>query len=293
MARSKSHQSEEPRAANLTADEMAAGVKRLSKRINEVEAFDPNTVTDQFDHPELNALEAEIDQALVATFGANTLDYLRYYPASRFDTGPLNMMYETPLHTVRAAIASSKAKSLALLNSAVKSLKEQLDEVGASIVASEASQVPRQLMRSVFIVHGHDEGAREMVARFLERIGFKAVILHEQANRGRTVIEKVEANSEVGFAIVLLTPDDEGRKAGDSDFEPRARQNVLLELGYFIGRLGRENVCALKRGNVEIPSDFAGIVWEDMDGSGGWRQGLGRELQAAGHEIDWNKVMRV
>ena len=148
-------------------------------------------------------------------------------------------------------------------------------------------------MRSVFIVHGHDEGAREMVARFLERIGFKAVILHEQANRGRTVIEKVEANSEVGFAIVLLTPDDEGRKAGDSDFEPRARQNVLLELGYFIGRLGRENVCALKRGNVEIPSDFAGIVWEDMDGSGGWRQGLGRELQAAGHEIDWNKVMRV
>ena len=74
--------------------------------------------------------------------------------------------------------------------------------------------------------------------------------------------------------------------------EPRARQNVLLELGYFIGRLGRERVCALKRGVVEIPSDFAGVVWEAMDSGNGWKQALGRELAAAGHEIDWNKVMR-
>lgn len=289
MARLKS---EELRAAKLTADEISKGIRRLLKRVAEVEAFDPNTVTKQFSDPELNALEAEIDHALVATFGANTLDYRRYYPASQFDTGPLNMMYETPLHDVRAAVASSKAKSLALLNSAVKSLKEQLDEGITSDDVREASTSPKQLMRSVFIVHGHDDAARETVARFLESIGFKAVILHEQANRGRTVIEKVEAHGDVGFAIVLLTPDDEGHKVGDSNLKPRARQNVLLELGYFIGRLGREHVCALKRGDLEIPSDFAGIVWEEMDTGGAWRLALGRELQAAGHEIDWNKVMR-
>lgn len=145
--------------------------------------------------------------------------------------------------------------------------------------------------RRIFIVHGHDDGARETVARFLERIGLEAVILHEQANQGRTIIEKVVANSDVGFAVVLLTPDDEGCVKGGTP-EPRARQNVLLELGYFIGRLGRDKVCALKRGTLEIPSDFAGVVWETMDSNGGWKQALARELEAAGHSIDWNKVMR-
>ncbi|WP_378081825.1 TIR domain-containing protein [Aeromonas bestiarum] len=147
------------------------------------------------------------------------------------------------------------------------------------------------LSRKVFIVHGHDEGARETVARFLERIGLEAVILHEQANQGRTVIEKIIAHGDVGFAVVLLTPDDEGC-VKDGIPEPRARQNVLLELGYFIGSLGRDKVCALKRGTLEIPSDFAGVVWETMDSNGGWKTALARELEAAGHKIDWNKVMR-
>ncbi|HHR6443370.1 TPA: TIR domain-containing protein [Providencia alcalifaciens] len=147
------------------------------------------------------------------------------------------------------------------------------------------------LSKKVFIVHGHDEGSREKVARFLERIGLEAIILHEQANRGRTVIEKVIEYGNVGFAVVLLTPDDEGCVKGGM-LEPRARQNVLLELGFFIGRLGRDKVCALKKGAVEIPSDFAGVVWEHMDDNNGWKQSLSRELDAAGYTIDWNKVMR-
>jgi predicted nucleotide-binding protein len=116
------------------------------------------------------------------------------------------------------------------------------------------------------------------------------IILHEQASQGRTVIEKVEAHGEVAFAVILLTPDDEGCVKGASP-APRARQNVLLELGYFIGRLGRQNVCAFKRGDLEIPSDFGGVVYETYDEGGGWKQALGRELQAAGFAIDWNVVM--
>lgn len=161
-------------------------------------------------------------------------------------------------------------------------------------VVSRGNNRPKLIMpksNKIFIVHGHDGEARETVARFLGNIGFEPIILHEQANRGRTIIEKVEANSDVGFAIVLLTPDDEGCAKGGTP-EPRARQNVLLELGYFIGLLKRENVCALKRGHVEIPSDFAGVVWETMDAGNGWKQALGRELQAAGYTVDWNKVMR-
>lgn len=142
-----------------------------------------------------------------------------------------------------------------------------------------------------FIVHGHDAAARESVARFLEKIGIDVVILHEQANQGRTIIEKIVANSDVGFAVVLLTPDDEGRSVGESNLEPRARQNVLLELGYFIAKLGRENVCALKKGKLDIPSDFAGVVWSTMDDNNGWKTEIAKELKAAGYPIDWNKVI--
>jgi predicted nucleotide-binding protein len=143
--------------------------------------------------------------------------------------------------------------------------------------------------RKVFVVHGHDEFARESVARFLERIGFEAIILDEQANRNRTVIEKVEAHGDVGFAVVLLTPDDEGCTKGDT-LRPRARQNVILELGYFVGRLGRERVSVLRRGEVEIPSDFGGVVYEPFDPSGGWKSKLAKELEAAEYAIDWAKV---
>lgn len=152
------------------------------------------------------------------------------------------------------------------------------------------AKLVRPLTNKIFIVHGHDGEARETVARFLDKIGFDPIILHEQANRGKTVIEKVEANSDVSFAVVLLTPDDEGCAKGGTP-EPRVRQNVLLELGYFIALLGRENVCALRRGTVEIPSDFAGVLWEPMDNNDGWKAKLARELQAAGHTIDWQKVM--
>ncbi|MGG2041270.1 TIR domain-containing protein [Burkholderia gladioli] len=142
----------------------------------------------------------------------------------------------------------------------------------------------------VFIVHGHDGEARETVARYLYKLGFEPVILHEQANQGRTVIEKIEANRDVGFAVVLLTPDDVGRSVKEDEMKPRARQNVLLELGYFICHLGRGRVCTLRRGSVDIPSDFAGVVWENMDDGNGWKMALARELRAAGHEVDLNKA---
>jgi Predicted nucleotide-binding protein containing TIR-like domain/Hypothetical protein (DUF2513) len=143
--------------------------------------------------------------------------------------------------------------------------------------------------RKVFIVHGHDEAVREAVARFLEKIGFEVIILHERVSKGRTIIEKFEANSDVGFVVVLLTPDDiGGPKAGTQ--APRVRQNVILEWGYFIGRLGRDRVCALKKGELELPSDIIGVVWEEFDAHGAWRGKLAKELSEVGFAIDWSKV---
>jgi predicted nucleotide-binding protein len=162
------------------------------------------------------------------------------------------------------------------------------------IFGSTAIEEPGEAIapsKKVFIVHGHAEAPREAVARFLEQLGLAPIILHEHANQGRTIIEKFEAHSDVGFAIVLLTPDDHGGRQGKKQY-PRARQNVILELGYFIGRLGRAQVCALKAGDIELPSDILGIAWTPLDSGGAWKQRLAKELDAAGYHLDWNKVMR-
>lgn len=143
----------------------------------------------------------------------------------------------------------------------------------------------------VFIVHGHDEGPREMVARLVTKLGLDPVILHEQVSRGMTVPEKLDAFGNVGYAVVVLTPDDVGRRASESNENPRARQNVILELGYFVGRLGRERVTALKKGDVEIPSDYLGVVYTPFDEGGAWRLKVAQELRSSGYEIDLNNVI--
>ena len=122
----------------------------------------------------------------------------------------------------------------------------------------------------VFIVHGHDEAALQGLARFLEKLGLKAIVLREQPDKGRTVIEKFEDSAdEVGFAVVLLTPDDIGGIAVEGSQSARARQNVIFELGYFTGKLGRGKVCLFRKGVVEIPSDLFGVIYTDMDDAGG------------------------
>ena len=112
------------------------------------------------------------------------------------------------------------------------------------------------------------------------------------ASFGKTIIEKLEHYSDVGYAVVLLTPDDEGRKKAEGEnLRDRARQNVLLELGYFTGKLGRSRVCALHRGSVEIPTDYLGMLYVPLDEAGGWQLRLAKELKAAGFDIDMNKAV--
>ena len=143
----------------------------------------------------------------------------------------------------------------------------------------------------VFIVHGHDDAAKEAVARFVEKIGLEAIILHEQASSGNTIIEKIEANSNVGFAIVLYTPCDEGGPKGEKDqLKPRARQNVIFEHGYLIGKIGRENVCALVKGDIETPTDISGVVYIKMNEGDGWKLAVAKEIKACDYDIDLNKI---
>lgn len=141
--------------------------------------------------------------------------------------------------------------------------------------------------KKVFIVHGHDNSSKSEGARFIEKLGFEAIILHEQGNKGKTIIEKIEDNTNVDFAIVIYTPCDIGGKSKD-ELKDRARQNVVFEHGYLMAKLGREKVIALVKGEVETPSDISGIVYETMDEKGAWKKFIADEMKLVGFEIDMN-----
>ena len=143
----------------------------------------------------------------------------------------------------------------------------------------------------VFIVHGHNNEIKEEVARLMAALGLQPIILHEQPNKGRTLIEKFTDYADVGFAIILLTNDDLGAAKEEKDnMRPRARQNVVMELGYFLGKLGRDRVCPLYESKVDLPSDYVGIVYIPLDSSGKWKLDLVKELKAAGFSVDVNKI---
>lgn len=167
----------------------------------------------------------------------------------------------------------------------------ELLPIAASVPSSTNKTRTGAGSKRVFVVHGHDEGVKEGVARFLHKLHLQPVILHEQPNKGRTIIEKFEDHSDVAFAVVLFTPDDMGYPAGDAvAVKPRARQNVLLELGFFMHAIGRNNVCVLYTPGVELPSDYAGILYLELDKSGAWHVQLAKEMKAAGLPVDMNDV---
>jgi predicted nucleotide-binding protein len=145
---------------------------------------------------------------------------------------------------------------------------------------------------SVFIVHGHDSSAKHEAARLVEALGLKATILSERANGGQTLIEKFEKHAgDAGFAIALFTPDDLGHPFSKPEMiATRARQNVVLELGYFIGKLSRHKVAILYKQGVELPSDVLGVAYVEMDERGAWRLQVANELRNAGYDVDLNRL---
>lgn len=142
--------------------------------------------------------------------------------------------------------------------------------------------------RKVFIVHGRDNSAKQEVSRFIEKLGLEAIILHEQASRSMTIIEKIEHYSnDADFAVVLYTPCDFGYGANEPMISPnnRARQNVVFEHGYLMAKLGRENICSLVKGDIETPNDISGVVYVPLDDLGAWKNEVAKELKACGYSI--------
>lgn len=160
----------------------------------------------------------------------------------------------------------------------------------------------KELSRDIFIVHGHNEEMKQTVARVVTKLGLNPIILHEQANEGRTIIDKFETNAEnIQFAIILLSGDDsatsirnlEGAKDEEikSKLEKRARQNVVFEMGYFAGKLGRNRLFYLLQDGVAKPGDLDGLVYTPYDTVGVWKFSLVKELKACGYNVDANNVL--
>lgn len=180
----------------------------------------------------------------------------------------------------------AKIDNLTKLKNKVDLLKSDVEESNVEISTTTDLD-----MSKVFIVHGHDEEAKAKTARFIENLGFEAIILHEKASSSMTIIEKIENYSDVGFGIVLYTPCDIGGKQIDEpELSPRARQNVVFEHGFLIGKIGRSNVCALVKGNVEIPNDISGVVYVQMDNAEAWKYTIAKEMREIGYNVDMNKI---
>jgi predicted nucleotide-binding protein len=160
----------------------------------------------------------------------------------------------------------------------------------ARVSSPEPAGGPRG--KNVFIVHGHDGEIKQTVARFVEKLKLKAIILHECDRGGsRAIINAFQEESDsADFAIILMTPDDEGKACKAPNLRHRARQNVVFEFGFFFGRLGPERVVALVKGDVEKPSDLDGVLYISVDNAD-WQMRLAKNLHKANLDADWSKLL--
>lgn len=287
MARRQVPQPPPIEVRQFTIPEIDRGISKIQRRIEEVRGLDPRNI--RFDDTKIDNIERNIRETIREVYGPNSPEFSDH-AHHRIWHGGYNMMDTDGAR--QAKFAAGVPQTVTMLEGLIARLEEKREDVDPLSVEQIPSISPLLGTRKVFVVHGHDEGAKEAVARFLSKLQLEPIILHEQPNQGHTVIEKFERNAEVDFAVVLLTPDDVGYPAGSPDnLKPRARQNVIFELGYFVGRLGRSRVCALYRGNVDILSDYDGVVYVSMEDAHGWRLMLAREIKAAGIDVDLNAAL--
>lgn len=229
------------------------------------------------DDAEFVAWETSVKRLLNKLFGEDGiemnafLDISFYNPILSFDA----TREERHMNAVKSCHDGLR-KAIAILQTYLEELADE---------ASLPANTQPITFEKVFIVHGHDGELKQSVARIIEKQGIEAIILSEQANQGKTIIEKFEKYSDVGGAICLFTADDLGKsKKADNDC-PRARQNVVFETGYFIGKLGRDHIVILADDGVEMPSDLSGVVHTN---TGNWKVDLLIELKALGYNVDFN-----
>lgn len=223
-------------------------------------------------------------KTLVSKLIDDSSAYISEFSKIRYN--PSFVTPDTPSSTFKRSWDNGKKHALNIIDAVIEDIK-----LFDTVDSEDKTNKLKTNCSEVFIVHGHDDGAKETVARFVAKLGFEAIILHEQVDSGATIIEKLEKHTDVGFAIVLYTECDIGGVKSEPDnLKSRARQNVIFEHGLLIGKIGRANVVALVKGNVEIPNDISGVVYKSMDTSGAWKYSIAREMKSSGYDVDMNKI---
>lgn len=246
-------------------------IEKLESLVYEIDNLVGHFVTT--DIPAFRAWKTETERFLVKKYGESSFEYRNFVKTS----------FRPGVWTSRNELVESCKNGLIATKMVLKSYLEELkSEVSTYIVEPSTCANNR-----IFVVHGHDGELKHSVARIIEKQGIEAIILSEQANKGRTIIEKFEDYSDVGGAICLFTADDYGRAKADKTDNTRARQNVVLETGYFMGKLGRSKVVVVAENGLELPSDMQGIVYTDKNN---WQFDVLKELKAIGYTIDYNKI---
>lgn len=226
--------------------------------------------------PDMQAWTAECEDLILANYGKNSSPWRIF---ETFERSKLDGNYEDTFNEQKGIIISALTSCLRIKPKKESGIKKPNTSLDLDLT-------------QVFIVHGHDSEAKVKTARFIEKLGLEPIILHEQASSGKTIIEKIESYSNVGFGIILYTPCDIGGKTEKSPIlKSRARQNVVFEHGFLIGKIGRGNVCALVKGDIETPNDISGVVYVTMDENDAWHFQIAKELKKSGYTIDMNKIL--
>jgi predicted nucleotide-binding protein len=237
--------------------------------------------------PEFKKWQRDTEIAIANIFGENAR-HINDFKEIRYSLG--NFRSGTPESRFQEVYIDGLHSAQSVLQSMIDEIKEYWED---DTVSTSSTTIPMNInIRNIFIIHGHDHGAKETVARFLSNLKLNPIILHEQPNLGRTIIQKFEEHTEkAAYAIALLTPDDIGAAESERDnLRNRARQNVIFEFGYFRGKLGPKRVCGLKKGNIEDPTDLSGVIYIPLDDKGAWKTELVKEMKAVGIDIDANLV---
>lgn len=252
---------------------------------NEIDLLISNSV--RCSDPRFKEWEFRVDRFLAKHYGQESEERIRF---SKVDFGEYHGQNDI-LAGIRCKSGLQEAKAIfkvyldELEQEDFDRAAERIKAVGGEVV--KINNWVEKKYDKVFIVHGHDNALKQEVARIIEKQGIEAIILSEQANGGKTIIEKIEENSDVGAAICLFTGDDYGRAKDATSENLRARQNVVFEAGYFMGKLGRGNVILIASPDIEIPSDLQGVVYTNKDM---WQTDVLRELKAIGYNVDFNKL---
>ena len=245
--------------------------EKLEGLISEIDVLVAHYATPSV--PGFQVWYAEAERFLIKHFGENQFEH-RKFKETRF----FSAVWVTDSDVVKKCKDGLIATKLIF-----QKYLEEIDEDDNPI------SIPKQILNNnkIFIVHGHDEALKHSVARLVEKQGIDAVILSEQANQGNTIIGKFEEHSDFCGAICLFTADDTGKANRETNYQDRARQNVVLETGFFMGKLGRDRVVFIVSPGLEIPSDLSGVVYTDASN---WQVDVLKELKAMGYSIDFNKA---